>query len=196
MKTKWGTRTDGHLFDAWAQIQIWRAMHAVFGKDSPRVFRLCAGQSVSTYVTKAHLSIVDDPQWNPEGFELMGYAIAPYAPQGAATRNITEVSQLYPWLDKIETDLKAQKAALEGRSTQLIGYEGGQQIFPDHLHLNNDPQMGPFYTAFWKTVAPYFDGVFNHFVYASDSWGLKRYPGQPAADAAKWQATMAWYKGR
>ena len=45
-------------------------------------------------------------------------------------------------------------------------------------------------------VAPFFDGVFNHFVYASDSWGLKRYPGQPDDEAAKWEATMAWYKKR
>ena len=192
MAAEIGNGVNKITYSAWASVQMFYAADAVFGAEAPaRVFHLLRGQVGSPAITEQHLRFV-----NATGARLDGYAVAPYV---GGSHGGTTISSMIAFLPKVASLLAAQQAKIAQFSTtaKMIAYEGGQSIFPDKKHINDQPGMGTFYTAYWKAMAPHFtgDAAFVHFGYAGGggTWGLKVYPGEPTAKAYKWVASEPWF---
>ncbi|MBU1236082.1 MAG: hypothetical protein KJ634_06320 [Gammaproteobacteria bacterium] len=138
----------GFRYHACAASKLWAGFEQVFGKDSPRIVKVMAGQAPNSWITGVQYASLKDSRCNPTGTMPDAYAVAPYM-QGDT------VAEMRSRLPEVEGWLKRQKAVVEAHGDVLIGYEGGQHSLNNAAAVNDSEEMYGLYRDYLTMVSKY-----------------------------------------
>ena len=185
----------GWAWYVYRAVQIFQGFEAVFGKNSPRLVKVLAGQAGYTGdasnpapVCAWHLQSLADKTVNPQGETINAYAIAPYF--GGKT-----VSELSSDIPTEATFVQNHVACLKGTGIPLISYEGGQDSYaaPSCSAVATDPAMTNLYVTFLNSMmAAGMSGPFMQYTHVGNCWGLKMATGDSNANSPKYQGVLNW----
>ena len=185
----------GWAWYVYRAVQVFQGFEAVFGKNSPRLVKVLAGQAGYTGdasnpapVCAWHLQALADKTVNPQGETINAYAIAPYF-EGT---NTTELASDIP---NEATFVQNHVVCLKGTGIPLISYEGGQDSYAatNCTAVATDPAMTNLYSTFLNSmVSAGMSGPFMHYTHVGDCWGLKMATGDANAKAPKYQGVLNW----
>lgn len=188
--------TAGYRFHAWAALRVFRAVDLVFGSESPRVVKVLATHTASTFVTRQHLEVMASRTWNPWGVKATAIASAPYFGHKVDGADAAAVAQLREAIDRSSRQSAEQAELARGAGLRLIAYEGGQHVGRNADVINRDTAMFELYGAYLAEMAKYFDH-FSHYCHVGQAgpkgaWGALERTGQPLAEAHKHRALVGW----
>lgn len=172
-------------------VRMFEAFEAVFGKGSPRVVKVLAGQAAWTGPCEAQLAALQDKTINPNGTKASVYAVAPYF----AGTNVDElmndgIPEAKQWI--ADSVACAKKADLP-----LIAYEGGQDSYAagerECATLQRNAAMREVYMAFMDAMAEAkLTGPLTHYTHSGNCWGLKQKTSDTSANSPKYQGVLDW----
>jgi hypothetical protein len=175
----------------YAAVRMFEAFEAVFGKGSPRLVKVLAGQAAYEGPCQAHVKALANATINPQGTKADAYAIAPYF-KGAS------VAELKAAIPEQKTWVESNKACATSAGLPLIAYEGGSDSFGNDngmacRSLQRDAGMQEVYTMFLDTMnSAKLLGPFVHYTHSGDCWGLKQRTSDTLANAPKYKAVVDW----
>src|SRR5262249_7685282 len=143
-----------------------------FGKGSPRLVKVIAGQAAYTGPCEAHVAALDDETINPNGTRPDAYAIAPYF-KGNSVGDLENngFSRTTQWgEDSYE--------CAKGAGLPLIAYEGGQDSYEAGegpcTQLQHNAGMAAIYTKFLNAMqGANLKGPYVQYTHSGKCWGLK-----------------------
>ena len=172
---------EGFNYHAYASIKLWEAFEDVFGKNSPRVVKVLAGQMGHDMLRGHFENIINDPKYNPNGTRPDVYAIAPYLGDIGSVPTKADV-------DAIMEHVKHWKEMADEQNVPLIAYEGGKQA-----DVNNQ-EIYDVYQYYLDNLSQYMDAYVNY-QFAGGTWGEVRYVGQHLKEKAYvWESLNDWIK--
>jgi hypothetical protein len=179
-------------YQVYQSVRAFEAFEAVFGKGSPRLVKVIAGQAASTGPCDAEVAAFKDATINPNGTKADAYAIAPYFRGDTidALSN-TGVPEAIGW---VSDSAKCAK----GAGWLLIAYEGGQDSYNNNdssacPKLQRDPAMHDIYTKFLDgMVSAGLSGPFTQYTHSGDCWGLKQKTSDTLANSPKYKGVVDW----
>ncbi len=148
---------EGFNYHAYASIKLWETFEDVFGKNSPRLVKVLAGQMGHDMLRGHFENIINDPKYNPHGTRPDVYAIAPYL------GNIGEAPTMAD-VDAALAEVAHYKELADAQNVPLIAYEGGKQA-----DVNNQ--------AIYDVYQKYLDGLsqymtaYVNYQFAGGTWG-------------------------
>jgi hypothetical protein len=176
-------------FYVYQAVRVFEAFEAVFGKDSPRVVKVIAGQAEWSGPCESHVAALADSKINPNGTRPSAYAIGPYVKGASVAALRSSLGEVKQWVEDNTTC--ASKAGLP-----VISYEGGPDSSANGQAcsgLQRDPGMRAVYSGFLDAV---YDaklrGPFMQYTHSGECWGLKQTTGDSLANAPKYQALLEW----
>jgi hypothetical protein len=188
-------QSKGWAWYVYRSVQIFQGFEAVFGKNSPRLVKVLAGQAGYTGdasnpapVCAWHLQALADKTVNPQGETINAYAIAPYF-EG------TDTGALANDIPNEATFVQNHVACLKGTGIPLISYEGGQDSYAatNCTAVATDPAMTNLYVTFLNSMmSAGMSGPFMQYTHVGDCWGLKMATGDTNANAPKYQGVLNW----
>lgn len=183
-------------YTVYASVRAFKQFEDVFGKNSPRLVKVIAGQVAYhwngydyNHMVRGDLAALANRAINPDSVDIDAYAMAPYmggATMAAQRASLESDAQYMAWA----------KNSLEGTSVKLICYEAGSDNYPDQsLALTRDPGQEQLNYDYLAMLDDYCQGPVNQYCMYGGCWGLKNYPGEAEADAPKWRGWMAYWGG-
>jgi len=169
-------------------VRVFEAFEAVFGKGSPRLVKVLAGQSAYTGPCMAHLTALGDSKINPNGTKPDVYAVAPYV-VGASVSDLT--SGLSDASDWVQSDLDCASMA----NLPLISYEGGSDSSSSNSceTVQVDPGMHDLYMSYLDTISGAgLLGPFMQYTHSGSCWGLKAATSDALSAAPKYKGLVDW----
>ncbi len=170
---------EGFNYHAYASIKLWETFEDVFGKNSPRLVKVLAGQ-MGHDMLKGHFeNIINRPEWNPNGTRPDVYAIAPYLGDIGRAPTMADV-------DAALAEVAHYKSLADEQNIPLIAYEGGKQADV------NTPEMYDIYQAYLNGLSQHMTAYVNY-QFAGGTWGETRYVGQHLKETAYvWKSLNDW----
>jgi hypothetical protein len=178
-------------YQVYQSVRAFEAFEAVFGKDSPRLVKVLAGQAAWTGPCEAQLAALKDGKINPNGTKPTAYAVAPYFKGSSAdelqSSGIPEATQ---WM--VDSAKCASSAGLP-----LIAYEGGQDSYAlgeqGCAKLQKDAAMRGTYMKFLDAMqGAKLKGPLMHYTHSGNCWGLKQKTSDAASASPKYQGVLDW----
>ncbi|HKU36889.1 MAG TPA: hypothetical protein VJR89_02045 [Polyangiales bacterium] len=175
----------------YASVRMFEAFEGVFGKDSPRLVKVLAGQAAYEGPCQNHVKALANKTINPNGIKADAYAIAPYFKGGTVAALKAAIPEQASWI-------AANQKCASSAGLPLIAYEGGSDSYGDDSGmackaLQRDAGMAGVYTEFLNTLtASKLSGPFVHYTHSGDCWGLKQRTTDATANAPKYRAVMEW----
>lgn len=191
---------DNQWYKGWAwyvyrAVRIFEGFEAVFGKDSPRLVKVLAGQAGyeggaqnPAPICAWHLKALADATVNPRGTKVNAYAIAPYVGGTTVSGLTSNLASTLQWV-------RNHAACLSGTGIALIAYEGGQDSFAagDCTAVQQSSGMYPLYQDFLNGMAASgMKGPFNHYTHNGHCWGLKVATGDASSASPKYRSVLDW----
>ncbi len=170
---------EGFNYHAYASIKLWETFEKVFGKNSPRLVKVLAGQMGHDMLRGHFENIINRPEWNPNGTRPDVYAIAPYLGNIGSPPTMADV-------DAALSHVAHFKALADEQNVPLVAYEGGKQA-----DVNNQE----IYDIYQK----YLDGLSQHmaayvnYQFAGGTWGEVRRVGDHLTSTQYvWESMNDW----
>jgi hypothetical protein len=183
-------------YQVYAAVRVFAQFEQVFGKNSPRVVKVLAGQSDNSWLTGVHIAALKDTRINPLGITANAYAIAPYFGLGVDGNSASAITQLADDMKSVLATVAEQHTVIAGAGLRMVAYEGGQHVLTGANVVNARPEMYQLYTSYLDGVAPYFD-VFMHYCHSGTwnsggAWGAETNLGATGAGSYKLKAINDW----
>ncbi len=176
-------------YQVYASVRVWEQFEAVFGKGSPRLVKVLAGQAAWNGPCTDLMAALPDTTINPKGTMPTVFAVAPYF-------SGTSIQALQTAIPMLSQGLTDNATCATGAGLPLVSYEGGadSSAAPNNgcTTLMHDPGMHDLYTSFLDTVASTMKGPFNQYTESGAYWGLKQSAGDPASMSPKYQGVTDW----
>jgi hypothetical protein len=169
---------------------MYEAFEAVFGKGSPRLVKVLAGQAAWNGPCDAHMIALKDATINPNGTKPNFYAIAPYFGGTSIQALTNSIPTVTGWTTE------AGKCATAG-SVPLISYEGGSDSFSAPSNgcttLQHDAAMHDLYMTYLTGLSGAgMKGPFMQYTHTGSCWGLKEKTGDSLATSPKYKGVVDW----
>jgi len=180
-------------YQVYQSVRMFEAFEAVFGKNSPRLVKVLAGQAAWTGPCEAQLAALKDSKINPNGTKASVYAVAPYFKGNSASELESDgLPEATSWI--VESEKCASSAGLP-----LIAYEGGQDSYElgeqGCARLQKDAAMRGIYGKFLDAMAgAKLKGPLMHYTHSGNCWGLKQKTSDSAEASPKYQGVVDWLK--
>lgn len=174
----------------YASVRVYEAFEAVFGKGSPRLVKVLAGQAAYTGPCQAHMAALADGTINPNGTKPDVYAIAPYFSGTSISALQTAVTTVTGWT----TD---SKGCASGGGLPLVSYEGGSDSFAASGNgcttLQHDSGMHDLYTSYFDAISGAgLTGPFMQYTHTGSCWGLKEKTSDSVSVSPKYKGVLDW----
>ncbi|HEX4334603.1 MAG TPA: hypothetical protein VH062_01745 [Polyangiaceae bacterium] len=172
----------------YASVRLYEAFEGVFGKGSPRLVKVLAGQAAWTGPCDAHMLALADSTINPKGTMPTVYAIAPYF----GGKTTAELSSALPTVNQWTTD--SNKCA-SGKMLPLVSYEGGSDSFSasNCTTVQHDPGMHDLYTSYLDGISGAgLKGPFMQYTHTGACWGLKEKTSDALDVSPKYKGVLDW----
>jgi hypothetical protein len=170
-------------------VRLYEAFESVFGKDSPRVVKVLAGQAAWTGPCEAHAMALKDQTINPNNTMPTVYGIAPYF-SGNTTGAL---SSSLPEVNKWTSDSKKCAASM---NVPLISYEGGSDSFAAGngcTTLQHNAAMHDIYMSFLTGISGAgLTGPFMQYTHTGACWGLKEKTSDSLDVSPKYKGLLDW----
>ena len=177
----------GFRYQAYAAIRLWDAFEQVFGKNSPRVVKVLAGQATNPgMATWLHWPVIEDRRFNPSGVRPDVYAIAPYIYSDTINRE-----SLLRGIDEMLTHVRLQSKITREKGIKLVAYEGGEHTAQPVTRTQ--PWIDEVYRKYLDVLSAHLDAYVNYNM-AGQTWGEVEYVGQhkETSGAWPWRAINRW----
>ncbi|MEO7091660.1 MAG: hypothetical protein ABI175_00330, partial [Polyangiales bacterium] len=173
----------------YASVRLYEAFEAEFGKGSPRLVKVLAGQAGWSGPCEGHMTALKNATINPKGTMPDVYAIAPYFSGNTIAALRADIPTMGDWV-------KSHVTCVKGTGLPIISYEGGQDSFAAGAGcttLQKDAAMHDLYTSFLDTIATAgMKGPFVQYTHTGSCWGLKQKTSDPVASAPKYKGVLDW----
>jgi hypothetical protein len=136
----------------YVSVKIWDGFESVFGKNSPRLVKVLAGQGGNTGLITTHLNDLKNITVNPNGATMNAYAVADYFNPGDGSDG---------WNHAVNV---ASAAAQTLGVIPLVFYEGG------YNGQTPDAQAYTDYTNLLAGLDKYLSGPFCHYTQTGYNW--------------------------
>ena len=182
-------------YKVYASVRVFEQFEKVFGTNSPRLVKVLCGQAgyhwdgySYNHMIAGDLACLTNSTINPNGVVINAYGVAPY--WGSPSRsNLTTVGDWLRWAHN----------SLNITGIPLVCYEAGSDNYNDPagcVVAQADPGQEKLYIDGLNLLEQYCEGVVNQYCFVGECWGLKKVPGQPAAEAPKWRGALQWINSR
>jgi hypothetical protein len=178
-------------YKVYASVRVFEQFERVFGKNSPRLVRVLCGQLGYhwpgfdyNHMTQGDLACLAHTTINPNGIAIDAYGLGAY--WGSPSRS--DLAELTDWM-------RYAHKGLLGTGIPLVCYEAGSDNYSDPascVTVQTNPGQEQLYVDGLTMLAQYCGGVVCQYCFTGECWGLKQYPGQPAAQAPKWRGALQW----
>lgn len=184
-------------------LQVFAKFDEVFGKDSPRLVKVLAGQLgygnwpdfVNTWgdihpIVNQHMAAIHSAAHNPQGVKVSAYAMAPYW-------DGSTVAEMRSSLNGLEESMREARRALdlEGTGIPLVCYEAGQDG-SNQVRNAQDPAIYQLTLDAYNRFKPLVNGPFMAYTHVgwdgNYAWGLKKSTSASLAESHKFRATLDW----
>jgi hypothetical protein len=178
-------------YQVYQSVRLFEAFEAVFGKDSPRVVKVIAGQAAYTGPCQAEIAAFKDKTINPNATQPSAYAIAPYfSGDSVDALENAGIAEVKGWADDSYT-------CANGAGWSLIAYEGGQDSSAGGTsqctQLQHDTGMHDVYGKFLDTMsASKLTGPLMQYTHSGQCWGLKEKTSDTVANSPKYKGVLDW----
>jgi hypothetical protein len=182
--------TPAIAYQVYESVRMYQAFESVFGKGSPRLVKVIAGQAAWTGPCSDEMTAFADRSINPGGTRADFYAIAPYF-SGTSIKDLgASIATVVQWT-------QASRACASGGGLPIISYEGGSdsQSAPNNgcSTLQQDPGMHDLYTQYLDGISgAELTGPFMQYTHTGACWGLKVKTGDALTAAPKYKGLVDW----
>jgi hypothetical protein len=182
--------TPAIAYQVYESARMYEAFESVFGKGSPRLVKVIAGQAAWTGPCSDEMTAFADKTINPNGTKADFYAIAPYF-SGTSIKNLgTSIATVVQWTQSSFT-------CASGGGLPLISYEGGSDSSSAPNNgcgaLQQDPGMHDLYTQYLDGISgAKLTGPFMQYTHTGACWGLKVKTGDALTAAPKYKGVIDW----
>jgi hypothetical protein len=183
-------KTPALAYQVYQSVRMYEAFEAVFGKGSPRLVKVIAGQAAWTGPCDDQMIAFKDATINPHGTKADFYAIAPYF-GGTSIQDLgTAITTVVQWTQSSVT-------CAAGGGLPLISYEGGSDSFsaPNNgcTTLQHDAGMHDLYTQYLDGISgAKLTGPFMQYTHTGACWGLKEKTGDALSISPKYKGVLDW----
>jgi hypothetical protein len=182
--------TPAIAYQVYESVRMYEAFEAVFGKGSPRLVKVIAGQAAWTGPCDDEMTAFADPTINPKGTKADAYAIAPYFSGASIQALTTSLATVTQWT-------RSSFTCASGGGLPLISYEGGSDSSSAAGNgcttLQHDPGMHDLYTSYLDGLSgAKLTGPFMQYTHAGACWGLKQSTGDTLATSPKYKGVVDW----
>jgi len=191
--TKWEDNLwyRGQMYHAKQTFETFHQFDRAFGDQSHRLVRVIGGTTAHAFA-QTHIWAISSPVLNPHQVKPDAYSLAPYFGNGLNGKDADIVDQAKQAIAKRLEGVRRVEQVVKAAGLRLITYEGGQ-----HLKENSDvfcanPAVHGVYRHYLGQMEQHFD-LFMHYTHngthsSGNSWGAKRFIGEPADEAHKYRA--------
>jgi hypothetical protein len=173
---------------AYEAVRVFEAFEAVFGKGSPRLVKVMAGQAAYSGPCMNHAIALANATINPNGTKPDVYAVAPYITGTSVAALTSGITTTKKW---IAADLTCATQI----GVPLIAYEGGSDssAASNCQTVQVDPGMHDVYTAYLDAMSGAgFNGPFMQYTHSGSCWGLKVATSDAVTAAPKYKGLLDW----
>ncbi len=190
-----GTYCDPwRVYTVYASVRAFEQFERVFGKDSPRLVKVLAGQVGYhwpgydyNHMVDGDLTALSNTILNPNQTIINAYAMAPYY-------NGNSVSAMQTSVNSIGEMMTWAKNSLIGKNISLVCYEGGADNWPDNGEvLTRDPAQEQLYFDYLTILGQICTGVFNQYTFYGGCWGIKVNGGESESINPKWRGWQRYW---
>jgi hypothetical protein len=177
-------------YQVYESVRAFETFEAVFGKGSPRLVKVIAGQAAWTGPCNAQMIAFADATINPNHTKADAYAIAPYFSGTSIADLGTSISTVVQWTQYSFT-------CASGGALALISYEGGSDSSASPGNgcttLQHDQGMHDLYETYLTGISgAKLTGPFMQYTHTGSCWGLKEKTGDTLATSPKYAAVVDW----
>ncbi len=191
--TKWENNLwyRGQMYHAQQTYETFHQFEKAFGDQRHRLVKVIGGTTAHDFA-KTHIWAIEQPILNPHGVKPDAYSLAPYFGNGLNGADADIVKQTREANEKRLQRVADIKQSVEQAGLRLITYEGGQHLKENSDRFCANPAVYDVYLHYLSQVSKHFD-LFMHYTHngshnSRNSWGAKRYIGEPDAEAHKYRA--------
>ena len=182
--------TPAIAYQVYESVRMFEAFESVFGKGSPRLVKVIAGQAAWTGPCDDEMTAFANSKINPNGTKADFYAIAPYFSGNSIQDLMTSITTVVGWT-------QSSYACGMGGGLPLISYEGGSDSFsaPNNgcATLQTDPGMHDLYVHYLDGISgAKLSGPFMQYTHTGSCWGLKAKTGDALSAAPKYKGVVDW----
>jgi hypothetical protein len=173
---------------AYQAVRVFEAFEAVFGKGSPRLVKVMAGQASYSGPCMDHAIALGNATINPNGTKPDVYAVAPYVTG-------TSVAALTSGITTTKKSIAADVTCATQIGVPLVAYEAGSDssAASSCQTVQVDPGMHDVYTAYLDAMSGAgFKGPFMQYTHSGSCWGLKVATSDAVTAAPKYQGLLDW----
>lgn len=183
-------------YAVYASVRLFEQFERVFGKNSPRLVKVIAGQVGYhwpgfnyNHMVNGDLAALANTTINPNAVTIDAYGMAPY--MGGQSINVLRAA-----IDSVAQAMMWAKNSLSGTSIKLICYEAGADNYPDQsLALTRDPAQEQLHVDYLQALDDYCQGPINQYCMYGGCWGLKNSPGESESNTPKWRGWQKYWNG-
>jgi hypothetical protein len=174
----------------YAAVRVYAAFEAVFGKGSPRLVKVLAGQAAWTGPCEAHMTALADSTINPTAEMPDVYAVAPYLTGTSISDLQGAIATTAGWITSTEGCVASAKLP-------VITYEGGSDSSAASGNgcatLQVDPGMQDLYVSYLSALSDAgLGGPFTQYTHVGSCWGLKPATSDTTDASPKYQGVLDW----
>lgn len=191
--TKWEDNLwyRGQMYHAKQTFETFRQFERAFGNQQARLVKVIGGTTVHAFA-QTHVWAIGSLELNPHRVKPDAYALAPYFGNGLDGNQQDIVEMATAAIDKRLEDVRRVAGIVNPAGLRLITYEGGQHLKENSDTFCADPAIYRVYQRYLQQLEQHFD-LFMHYTHngthsSANSWGAKRFIGQPADEAHKYRA--------
>ena len=181
--------TPAIAYQVYESVRAYEAFEVVFGKGSPRLVKVIAGQAAWTGPCDAEMTAFSDATINPNRTKADAYAIAPYFSGTSIADLGTSIATVVGWTQSSFT-------CASGGGLPLISYEGGSDSSSAGsgcTTLQHDMGMHDLYGSYLDGISgAKLTGPFMQYTHTGSCWGLKEKTGDSLATSPKYAAVIDW----
>jgi hypothetical protein len=182
--------TPAIAYQVYESVRMYETFEGVFGKGSPRIVKVIAGQAAWTGPCQDELTAFGDSTINPKGTKADVYAVAPYFTGNSIADLMTAVGTSVGWV-------QSSYGCGMGGGLPLISYEGGSDSFsaPNNgcTTIQHDAGMHDLYTSYLDGISgAKLAGPFMQYTHTGACWGLKEATGDALSVSPKYQGVLDW----
>ena len=182
--------TPAIAYQVYESVRMYEAFESVFGKGSPRLVKVIAGQAAWTGPCSDEMTAFANASINPNKTKADAYAIAPYFSGTTLSALGTAITTVVGWTQSSFT-------CASGGGLPLISYEGGSDSFAASgsgcTTLQHDPGMHDLYTQYLTGISgAKLAGPFMQYTHTGACWGLKEKTGDALSVSPKYQGVLDW----
>jgi len=198
--TKWENNLwyRGQMYHAHRTFETFHQFERAFKNQRDRLVTVIGGTTAHAFA-ETHIWAISSNVLNPHKVKPQAYALAPYFGNGLdgkapdivqKTRNA--IAKRLERVDRVEKVVK--EAGLK-----FFTYEGGQHLKKNSDVFCSNPAIYDVYTKYLNELEKHFS-LFMHYTHngshsSNNSWGAKRYIGEPPDIAHKYRALRDYTLG-